>query len=531
MALSPPSRILLGAAWAALSLTSAGALAFFLTTAGITSSFDTARNSQSYTVFSLGNSKATAAAGSPTTHDHSAFTNLAHSTGKYAFRVTENACASVGGGHCEIGIAAAGETDTSYLGNSTLSIGMGDTGQSFINALSVATGRPSFVPSNTIDVEVDLDGKTIAYSVNGGAFSSPTSLATMSDFRVVPSVNLYDPGDAFTYDGTVSFPGFPAWNSTPASTPPVGSQVLIGNFQSLNDTPNFCAVMGRCPDFTIDYSYLGPGATGSNPCQGIAGYPLIVDFPPLGPGVEFSDPAAAANGSYNSAYAQTITQLLPCASKIYAIRMASEWYLCTGGANYYNVYYNFSSNTCDGTTQIISPATFIAMMRNLSNTIRTTLSNAGYTIPLEWDSPKASNQTAYDIGTAYYDLGGIDYYFFPQWLGNDPTQALNNALSQGLQFSYDFSTAAGKPFIIPESCDAYNTNLDPNGVFWNTVGPWLNTHTVAYVYWDSESGAPGCSFSNSTPKTQGYAAQFGNGAVYGGTYWTHKALPSPNPFQ
>src|SRR6266704_5909163 len=215
----PLSRILLGAAWAALSLTSAAALAFFLTTAAITSSFDTARNSTGHSVLSLNNSKVTAAAGSPAATQFSAFANLTHSSGKYAFRVTENACASAGAQNCAVGLGPPSDPDNSWMGVRPGDVGILDSGQIRINGGIISSGGPTFLPGNTIDVEVDLDGKTIAYSVNGGAFSSPTSIATLSGgFTLGPGVTMSDPADAFTYDGTVSFPGFPAWNSAPSAS-------------------------------------------------------------------------------------------------------------------------------------------------------------------------------------------------------------------------------------------------------------------------------------------------------------------------
>jgi len=191
------------------------ALAFFLTSAGITSSFDTARNSNAYNLYSLSNSKVTAAGGMPVNHGYSAFTNLAHSTGKYAFRVTENACLSAGNQGCGIGLAAAGQTDANYLGSTASSVGMFDTGQAYINGVAVSSGSPTFLPGNAVDVEVDRDAKTTSYSVNGGAFSATKTIAALSDFNLVPGVTFNDPGDAFTYDGTISFPGYPAWNSAP----------------------------------------------------------------------------------------------------------------------------------------------------------------------------------------------------------------------------------------------------------------------------------------------------------------------------
>lgn len=212
----------------ALSCATAGvainASAFFLSTRAITSVFDTTRNSTGNAVFSNGN--ATVTAGPSTAAQLSAFTNVFHAAGKFAFRVTENICTTPGTQGCAIGLGAVGAPDNTYLGKNPATVGIFDSGQIRVGDVILGTG-PGFSPGNTIDVEVDFDGKTISYSVNGGAFSTPVSIASLTNFLLSPAVTMNAATDAFTYNGNVSFPGFPAWNSAPS--PPVTMTVSLSS--------------------------------------------------------------------------------------------------------------------------------------------------------------------------------------------------------------------------------------------------------------------------------------------------------------
>jgi len=203
----------------------------------ITSVFDTTRNVAGTTVFS--NNNLTATVGASATQSSAAYTTLFHPNGKFIFRMTENACTPPVHDSCGVGLGSAASSSAAnyYVGADATSVGIFDDGKIFINGVNITTLGVTFAPGDTIDVAVDIDGQTIRYSVNGGAFTSAVSIPGLTSYNLSPAVSLNAPTDAFTYSGTTvgTLAGYAVWNSpTPPPPPQTISGISLSNstFQS-----------------------------------------------------------------------------------------------------------------------------------------------------------------------------------------------------------------------------------------------------------------------------------------------------------
>jgi hypothetical protein len=298
-------------------------------------------------------------------------------------------------------------------------------------------------------------------------------------------------------------------------TPPSGGTPLLGLYQGDNTNPAFHVWAGRYPDFTINYSQMGPGAGGNNPSNN-NGYPVLVAFGHLD--ANYPDANAAANGLYNSAYAQTVSSFIaPYASKVYAIRVDSEW---QGNWSSYSPWYNGSESS-----PTITPATWIAGVRNLIAQIKANPATAN--IPIEFDAPNTDVENNYYIGDDVVNFIGFDKYFDSNYYPNSSAAWANETTRTdccNINTMASFARAHGKLMIVPEWCDTFT-----DGYIIPLFAAWMAANNViAQSYWDSSDAigaAGGCRLLDYPAREQAYINAFGN-THYTGSYW--KLIPVPS---
>lgn len=113
---------------------------------------------------------------------------------------------NAGSGASFIGIGNEGTKTLSYLGNSTASVGFSSTGNYYHNNTIVATGTPTWVNGDIIDMAILPGSDACWIRVNGGNWNNlPSSNLTTG----VGSLSLFD----INVDGTTIWPGLsPAHN-------------------------------------------------------------------------------------------------------------------------------------------------------------------------------------------------------------------------------------------------------------------------------------------------------------------------------
>ena len=300
-------------------------------------------------------------------------------------------------------------------------------------------------------------------------------------------------------------------NSAP---PPKQTNALLGMYQGDGLSPPFHVQFGRYPDFTIDYSYMGPGAEGSDPA-GDLGYPVVLAVAHLSP--NYPDPNAAANGAYNSAYQQTVdTFIAPVASTVYAIRIDWEW---TGKWNIYSPFQGGEDNPT------MTPQVFIAGVRNLIAAIKANPKTAN--IKIEFDYYGTDMEKNYYPGDDVVDLIGFDNYFDPSWDGATSADAWNRVMNGDFGIGYAninniaaFAKLHNKPMIVPEWGDGYS-----DGYCITQFAAWMTANNVVgHAYWDADQFG----FDPTVPaRQQAFVAAFGS-TTYAGSYWTLIPVPTNN---
>jgi hypothetical protein len=281
--------------------------------------------------------------------------------------------------------------------------------------------------------------------------------------------------------------------------------------------------MGYYPYYTIDNSYVNIDFNSSNPCNQNGGYPTVIAVPHfaegggLGP---YADPVAAANGNYNTVYANFWSKMATCAATIYALRMDWEWH-----GNWYPFSpYHWNGGTYNNPS--ISPSTYIAGQRNFINAMRANPATAH--IKVAWDYPEmtpATNGLAYYPGDAYVDIVSGDVYFDPRYHGATSAAAWNlyNTYSNGNINSWSaFAKAHGKPMAAWEWCDAYfdGYNITQFSNFMK-ANPF-----VAHSYWDSNNAGESCHLQNHPTNLTAYENEWKNWNT-SGTFWGH-LIPIPS---
>jgi Glycosyl hydrolase family 26 len=317
--------------------------------------------------------------------------------------------------------------------------------------------------------------------------------------------------------------------ATPTPTPVAGSGgMLVGVYMDPPDSPTWSAMLSKKPDYTINNSTMTINNVGSNPCNalnnnGNGGYPTVAGVGHFNTGVGGNnDPVAAANGSYNSDYANYAANVIgPCANSLYALRIDQEW-----SGNWFP-WGPYASPGSYG-SPYISPADWIAGFRHLVDAIRANPATAH--IKISWDYPlqlQGANTLSYYPGDAYVDIIGTDLYAQPQFDGPTGSGAWTTFLAStgGLNDMAAFAAAHNKPMAIWEWCDVYT-----DGVFLTNFSNWMKANNVvAQSYWDSNDaigGGGACRLQDSASRQAAYIAAW-KGWQYSGTYWGSTTLPIP----
>jgi len=93
-------------------------------------------------------------------------------------------------------------------------------------------------------------------------------------------------------------------------------------------------------------------------------------------------------------------------------------------------------------------------------------------------------------GDKYVDVVGIDFYWMPQYLGNDPVEAFTKIRdgNYGLRYVQEFANAHGKPVAFTE----WGVRGDDAEPFIKLVHEWIDTnHIIYHNYWNSDAAFPG----------------------------------------
>jgi Ca2+-binding RTX toxin-like protein len=109
-------------------------------------------------------------------------------------------------------------------------------------------------------------------------------------------------------------------------------------------------------------------------------------------------------------------------------------------------------------------------------------------------------------GDAYVDVVGMDFYWSPQYQGNDPIAAWNELVNEpyGLKWLEDFAAAHGKPTAYSE----WGIQTDNAGPFIAKVDEWFDSHNVVYQsYWNSSADGIGKLTDNHLPNAAAAFAQ------------------------
>jgi beta-mannanase len=118
-----------------------------------------------------------------------------------------------------------------------------------------------------------------------------------------------------------------------------------------------------------------------------------------------------------------------------------------------------------------------------------------------WDyAPGYGDPTAFYPGDDYVDVVAQDFYWNPQWIGNDPVEAFDTLrdMPYGLQWMEEFADAHGKQTAYPE----WGVRTDNAGPFIERAEEWFESHDVVQAtYWDHDSAYPGMLSDSSEPNS------------------------------
>lgn len=396
-------------------------------------------------------------------------------------------------------------------------------------ALSSATytsGAPAGTTIGTISVTTS----------DGSAFAGTLTVSDTTNFKIVGNTLVTNVAlTQATYNITITatpavvgdaFASAALTITQQGGTTTNGRQYLIGTFNNGNaDNPAYHTWMGFYPDYTINNTYMGPDGSGSLISVN-NGYPMVIAMNHFNTQVTgFTDPVAAANGSYNSGYDTAIaTHIAPWAANIYAVRIDWEW---PGTWNNYSPYgYNGGTKASPS----ITPAVWVAGWRNLAAAFKRNPATAH--IKIAWDYPNDAselNSLSYYPGDDVVDIISLDPYADKNWDGATSQICWTNYVTgwgagHGLTDMAAFAAAHNKPMAFWEWADNYG-----DGYFITQFAAWMNNHNVvAHSYWDTNSLFAGA--LQSSPANQAaYIKAFAN-TTYTGTFWpTIFPLPATKP--
>ncbi|WP_277755315.1 glycosyl hydrolase, partial [Teichococcus oryzae] len=103
-------------------------------------------------------------------------------------------------------------------------------------------------------------------------------------------------------------------------------------------------------------------------------------------------------------------------------------------------------------------------------------------------------------GDEYVDVMGMDFYYKPEFQGNDPVKAFERIRDEkyGLSWFENFAKAHGKPTAYSE----WGVKGNNAGPFVQLAKEWFEQHNVVLQsYWDSNAAYPGKLSDNSDPRT------------------------------
>ena len=125
-------------------------------------------------------------------------------------------------------------------------------------------------------------------------------------------------------------------------------------------------------------------------------------------------------------------------------------------------------------------------------------------------SAKTAVETWYP-GNDWVDLIGYDYYYKPEYEGNDPQTAWNmvKTASVGFDWATDFGAARNKPVSLSE----WGVKRDGDSVMLNNIANYIRDKKwESAAYWDRDDSYPGMLSDNGMPTLgAAYRAQFGAG--------------------
>ena len=104
-------------------------------------------------------------------------------------------------------------------------------------------------------------------------------------------------------------------------------------------------------------------------------------------------------------------------------------------------------------------------------------------------------------GDAYVDIVGMDFYWKPEYVGNDPVRAFEIIRDHrvGLRWLEEFATARGKRTAYSE----WGVRGDNAGPFIRLLHEWIKANpNVLYAnYWNHDADYPGLLSTNRWPRT------------------------------
>jgi hypothetical protein len=199
--------------------------------------------------------------------------------------------------------------------------------------------------------------------------------------------------------------------------------------------------------------------------------PAVWSVPMIPPGGNLE---ASATGRYNSHYvsaAQVLAHARPDSHGL--IRMRFGWEL--NG--------DWFPWAAKGKAKAFS-ATFQNMVRSFRS-----VSSA---FRFEWNINYGGSMDPAEAypGDDYVDVVGMDFYWMPEYQGNDPEAAFIKIRDDryGLQYITELAATHHKPVAFSE----WGVRGDNAAPFINLVSEWIKSHnTVYHNYWNSDAAYPG----------------------------------------
>jgi hypothetical protein len=131
---------------------------------------------------------------------------------------------------------------------------------------------------------------------------------------------------------------------------------------------------------------------------------------------------------------------------------------------------------------------FIATFRHMVDSFRSVSSRFRFEWNIAYGRPM-DPATAYP-GDKFVDVIGMDFYWMPQYLGNDPVAAFAKIRDDryGLSYLQGFAAAHHKPVAFSE----WGVTGDDAAPFIDLVHQWIEMNGIVYQnYWNSDGNFPG----------------------------------------